>query len=187
MTVTLERWKVNGLTVQLHVDEDCASPREDDNLGTLVGWHRKYRLGDEQPRESPQEWMAAFQTEHPDWRSAVIMPVYMFEHSGVALRCHDFGDRWDSGQVGWIYCVPARIRKAYGCTRITKKVRAQVMRVLQGEVEDYGRYVNGETYAYTIEDAHGEVLDSCCGFIGWECAKEQAEDAARACTSGVTA
>jgi hypothetical protein len=146
-----------------------------------LGGIRKYTLGDEQPRETPDEWMAAFKAAHPDWRSAVILPVYMFEHSHVALGVRDFGDRWDSGQVGWVYALPTQIRHAYNCTRITTKIRTQVAEVLKGEVEEYGRYINGECYGYTIEDAHGEELDACWGFIGWEYAKERAEEAASAC------
>ena len=34
------------------------NPREEcSNLGTMVCWHRRYSLGDEQPSESPDEWI----------------------------------------------------------------------------------------------------------------------------------
>jgi hypothetical protein len=177
----LEHWNVEGLTVALHIDEDCESPRDWDHLGTLVAWHRRYTLGDEQPRETPDAWMATFRADNAEWRAAVMLPVYMHEHGNVALAVRDFHDPWDSGQVGWIYALPGQIRKEYGCQRITKRVRAEVAAVLRGEVEEYGRYVNGECYGYVIEDAHGEQLDSCCGFIGYEYARDAAEEAARQC------
>jgi hypothetical protein len=126
--------------------------------------------------------MADFKAENPDWRSAVILPVYMYEHGNVALRCHDFNDHWDSGQVGWIYALPTAIRKEYSCKLITKKIRAHVTQVLTSEIEEYGRYVNGECYGYTVEDANGEELDACWGFIGWEYAEAQATEAANNCT-----
>jgi hypothetical protein len=106
----------------------------------------------------------------------------MYEHGQVALDTGDFGDRWDRGQVGWIYCLPATIRHEYGCTRITKQVRARVEAVLQGEVREYGRYVNGECFGYTVTDANDEVLDSCWGFIGYDYAQDAAREAAEACT-----
>jgi hypothetical protein len=177
----LEYWKVHGLTVSLHVDEDCSSPRDYDNLGTMVAWHRRFCLGDTQPRETPDEWMDDFRATNADWRSAVMLPVYMHEHGNVALAVRDFGDPWDSGQVGWIYALPAQIRKAYRCTRISARVRAEVAAVLRSEVDTYGRYVNGECYGYVIEDASGDTLDSCWGFIGYAYAREAADEAAHDC------
>lgn len=38
-------------------DEYPADPREWDNLGKMVCFHRRYDLGDEQPRCDPQEWL----------------------------------------------------------------------------------------------------------------------------------
>ena len=38
-------------------DQDPMNPRECDNLGTMACWHRRYVLGDEQPSESPEEWI----------------------------------------------------------------------------------------------------------------------------------
>lgn len=38
-------------------DDDPMNPRECDNLGTMACWHRRYVLGDEQPSESPEEWI----------------------------------------------------------------------------------------------------------------------------------
>ena len=38
-------------------DTDPADPREWDNLGTMVCFHSRYNLGDEQPRSDPNEWL----------------------------------------------------------------------------------------------------------------------------------
>lgn len=42
---------------ELIQDQDPVNPRDCDNLGTMVCWHRRYILGDEQPNESPEEWI----------------------------------------------------------------------------------------------------------------------------------
>jgi len=44
-----------GCTIRLEYDEHPESPREWCNVGTMVCWHRRYNLGDEQPKESPDE------------------------------------------------------------------------------------------------------------------------------------
>ena len=50
MNEPVETFEVNGKTVSLYHDDDPRSPREHDNLGHIVCWHRRYNLGDEQVR-----------------------------------------------------------------------------------------------------------------------------------------
>lgn len=42
--------------VKIVEDSDPTSPRDWDNLGTMVCWHRNYTLGDEQPHQSPEDY-----------------------------------------------------------------------------------------------------------------------------------
>lgn len=46
-----------GYKIKVHQDEDPESPREWDNVGTMVCWHNRYKLGDEQPKEDYREWL----------------------------------------------------------------------------------------------------------------------------------
>ena len=50
--------------VRILADDDPQSPRECDNLGTMVCWHRLYQLGDEQPAASPNEQMLSLIEEY---------------------------------------------------------------------------------------------------------------------------
>jgi len=164
-----------GYVIKIYHGEDCSSPRENDNLGTIATWHRRYRLGDVQPSEDPTEYQASLP------KGSIILPVYMYEHGGIALstgRGGQFSDPWDSGQLGFIYCVPEKVRKEYSCKRITAKVRAQVEKVLQAEIDEYSMYVGGECYGYVIEDLDGEQIDSCWGFIGGAWVRQAAREAA---------
>ena len=38
-------------------DGDAESPRDWDNFGTIAGWHSRYKIGDEQPRDDSREWL----------------------------------------------------------------------------------------------------------------------------------
>ena len=38
-------------------------------------------------------------------------------------------------------------------------------------------FVSGEVYGYEIENAAGEIADSCYGFFGFDYAKSQAKEA----------
>lgn len=43
--------------LKIELDDDPMNPRKEwDNLGTMVCWHDRYTLGDEQPRPNPQEY-----------------------------------------------------------------------------------------------------------------------------------
>jgi len=49
-----------GHLIEIIVDETPLDPREDAAgccLGTMVTWHRRYTLGDEQPSLSPDAWI----------------------------------------------------------------------------------------------------------------------------------
>ena len=45
------------MKLRIERDEYPESPRDWDNIGTMVCWHRRYTLGDEQPSESPEDWL----------------------------------------------------------------------------------------------------------------------------------
>lgn len=151
-----------GYTINVRNDECAESPREWDNLGTITAWHRNYNLSDEKHNYDVDTFVA----EVVNNKNVISLPLYMYEHGGVALSTSAFSCRWDSGQVGWIHVDKDKVRKEYGVTRITKKVLERVLKVLESEVDTYGKYVNGEVYGYEVLDPQGEHVDSCWGYIG---------------------
>lgn len=46
-----------GLTIKIYHDPDIESPRAWSNLGTLICWHRRYRLGDSHQFDSPEAFL----------------------------------------------------------------------------------------------------------------------------------
>lgn len=142
-------------------DEDAESPREWDNLGKMVCWHRRYALGDKHDFDSPQDFYES--AEYKD--IFVILPIYLYDHSGITISNDDFGDRWDSGQVGYIYATKDSIRKIFGKepSQIDHK---EIIEQLKGETTTYDQYLQGDVYGFTIENNSGEVVDSCTGFYG---------------------
>lgn len=44
------------MRVHIYRDENPLNPRDFDNLGTMVCWHKKYKLGDEQPDCDPYSY-----------------------------------------------------------------------------------------------------------------------------------
>lgn len=174
----VEKFKVGSLRVSIHQDTDAQSPRKDDNLGTMVCWHRNYKLGDDHEFKTPGDF-----EESDDYKNvAIILPLRLYDHSGITMSVgsgpspFDPGG-WDSGQVGWIYVTKQKVRSEYG-GRCTKKALAKAEEVLRGEVETYDQLLTGDVYGFTIEDEDGNDVDSCWGFFGIEYVRTEARSAA---------
>ncbi len=159
-----------GIVVEVHHDDDPFSPREDDNLGTMVCWHRRYDLGDRQIKDgefdSPADIMAAIVADEGPLQ--IALPLYLYDHSGITMRTSGFGDvdaaGWDWGQVGFIYISEKKVIAEYGS--LNKESHDQAMACLQGEVETYDQYLTSAVYGYIIKGPDGDHLDSCWGFYG---------------------
>ena len=166
-----------GYTIKIFQDLDPESPREWSNLGTLICWHRRYRLGDSHQFDSPQAFLRdlAGVSDQSDLstdrlqeraeRNAILLPVFLYDHSGLAMNTIGFHCPWDSGQVGFIYVALDAVRKEFGVKRVTKALRKRVEDVLRGEIVSFDTYLAGRVYGYVIEQ-DAEEVDACWGFFG---------------------
>ncbi len=164
----VETFEHAGRKVALFIDDDPTSPREGTNLCHMVCAHRKHNLGDEQRREGETE---------EELRERVpgilaVLPLYLYDHSGLTINTTPFGDRWDSGQVGWAY-VTRELAEVCGCVG-DDWTEEKLEESIRGEVGEYDKYLRGDVYGYVVTEANGEEKDSCWGFIGREYAVEEA-------------
>lgn len=176
----VEQFSQDGLTVYLYPDTDSQNPRTEwDNFGRMVCWHRNYMLGDDGVGNSGKRTNRGFAepSDFQDWwkangKGGVILPLYLYDHSGITMRTGPFDCPWDSGQVGYIYATAEMIRKEgflHGSLNA-------VISLLQAEVSTYDEFLTGEVYGYVIEDADGEFVDSCWGFFGRKYAEQEAKE-----------
>jgi len=114
------RREKDDVRLSIYFDESPESPREWDNLGTMVCAHRRYSLGDEQAQnlDDYDSWFGWFHGEviEPNGgdSNVVWLPLFMLDHSGISIRTSSFNDPWDSGQVGYIYATKDKLRKETG-------------------------------------------------------------------------
>lgn len=94
-----------------------------------------------------------------------ILPLYLYDHSGITMSTTGFSCPWDSGQIGWIYASKESIKAEYGCNDLTPEIREKAEKLLRGEVEYYDHYIRGDCYGFQLYK-DDEELDSCWGFIG---------------------
>ncbi len=152
-----ETIKYKGCTIELHQDEDPASPREDENVGEILYTSTRYNLGD---RRSTREEMDRIVESSEN----IYLPVYAYIHSGIALNTTGFSCPWDSGQCGIIWCTKKEAVKEWGKSRFTKTVQDKALKYLAGEIENFNTFLSGRIVGFISKDEDGEELDSCWGF-----------------------
>jgi hypothetical protein len=156
--------------------DDCGfNPREDSNLTKMVCFHKRYNLGDDHDLKSDDfdSWdeMEKYITSMED--PLIIKPLYLYDHSGITIRTRPFGDRWDSGQVGFVYVRKQDVRDNFFIKRCGQRITERVDVLLEGEVEMYDKYLTGEVYGYEISkvvmdedgDEHEKGLERCGGYF----------------------
>jgi hypothetical protein len=105
----------------------------------------------------------------------LIMPLYLFDHSGISMSTSRFSCPWDSGQVGFATLTKADALRELSCDESTWREAAA--NCITEEVKTYDQYLTGDVWHYRVEDFDGEVIDSCGGFYGYESAQAEGEAA----------
>lgn len=190
MTAIFEQ-EIEGYKAEVYYDEwggDECNPRQWDNLGTMVCWYRDYTLGDKNPKCGPSTYLRglafSFIEDAEDvspwdilregypmdyvWeiihQHAVVLPLYVYEHSGITMNTTGFSCRWDSGQVGYIFVTNDKIVEEYG--ELTDETLAGAKAVLEAEVELYDAYITGQVYKWQVRAPDGMIVDSVGSYLG---------------------
>jgi len=168
--------KIGNYLIEIEQDNNPESPRNWDNLGTMVCFHRRYSLGDKHEYKSDDynNYHVMKNSLIKEHDICVILPLYLYDHSGITMNTTGFSCGWDSGQVGWIFVSKKKVREEYSVKRINKKLKERITQYLIGEVKTYDQYLTGDVYGYKISKIsrcnlgheHHEELDSCWGFYG---------------------
>lgn len=181
-----------GFKIEITQDEDARNPREDYNVGTMCCEHNRYTLGDGGMRQLydslifdpryydlyddlPDDELEPFEDDdYPallaqakKW-GYVVLPLFLYDHSGITMSCAPFHCPWDSGQVGIIFCSPQK-RAKEGMTV------PECTNYLKGEVATYDQYLTGDVWGYVIKDEDGEEVDSLWGLYGEDYALSEAK------------
>lgn len=190
---TVDTIDYDGYKIKIRNDDTPSNPREWDNLGTMVCFHSRYTLGDDNGAEALKDAVRASKDYKGSWEDdysdncrdlddpanlvgtaglcsdILMLPLYLYDHGGITMSTGSFACSWDSGQVGIIFITKAKIREEYSAKRVTKKLAERIEGYLKGEVETYDNFLTGSTYGYTVEDREGEEIEaSCWGFYGYD-------------------
>lgn len=175
----LETFDIEGVRVEIIQDEDPMNPRTDfDNAGKLRIFSGRGNFRDVDELDftlrtddySGWEDMEESILSRDEFKGALILPVFRFEHSSIAYNTTGFNDSWDSGRVGFIIIDRPTMVKEWGKVLCTKAVRAKAQKYLEGEIETYSQWANSEVYGYRVFDPEDEdeTEESCWGFYGMD-------------------
>lgn len=151
--------------ISIHVDDSPEDPREFSGVGTMVAFHSKYALGD--PTDISIDDFESFEEMEKHIKEElgglVILPLYVYDHGGLAMRTKPFCSTFDSGQVGFIYATREGINKIYGDNEPEEHLKAAQV-CLEMEVTIYNEYLLGDVYGYEVT---GPLCnEDCWGFYG---------------------
>jgi hypothetical protein len=107
-------------------------------------------LGD----ELPDLWEAARRVE------AYVLPVYMYDHSGVSLstsRIYTYNDPWDSGILGFILWTRGEVARC--CSGDPEPDKEKIYKDMQAYFDEYAAYVSGDVYGIGVYGPGGLDLD----------------------------
>jgi hypothetical protein len=135
----IESFEVGSLTVEILHDRDPMDPRKEfDHVGVLACWHRNYRLGDEQPSCSPDEYLQGLLSQ---------------ETQDIVERCEAAIDNTPSELGPGYHWIPVlRYRDRYAKLLDIKK------RAIEGDLEK--NYVILECFLHD----HGGIMMSTGAF-----------------------
>lgn len=143
--------------VAIYQDPDPSSPADWDEPGTIVHWHRRDHLFNQQGESAtvglPEDIV-------------VKLPIWIYQHGGTTVWAGGEAptDPWDSGQVGWVYMTRRQVTQDYpGWKLITKKRKEQIARTLESRIRSWDDYYNGRVYGYVVTDPDDQE-ESCWGY-----------------------
>ena len=177
----VEKVEIGNYVAIIEQDDYACDPREWDNVGTMYCEHRRYNLGD--PNDLDFSECSSWEDhekviKNELGKDCVMLPLYLYDHSGITMNTTGFSCGWDSGRVGTIAVSRAKIREIFCVKRITQKVLDRVEKALINEVKTYDEYLTGDVYRYMIfsKDNDEDVIESCGNFFGLDEVKAEVEN-----------
>lgn len=156
----MESIEYKGHSIEIEQDLTPMNPRIDmDNLGTMGCIHGRYNLGDQKEKYTIED-LQVIEANLDD--KYIVLPLFLYDHSGITMNTKGFSCRWDSGQVGIIFVSKEKVRNEYGVKRVSSKLKNSILSYLVSEVETYDDFLTGNVYGYDID----EIDEACSGFFG---------------------
>lgn len=196
-----------GIKFEIAYEDSPENPRKIEDLyTTMVCWHKRYTLGDIQPTCSPDEFkvfLGHIRVDVEKHKSYKVLPLFLYDHSGITMNTRGFSCRLDSGKVGFIYMKLEKIKEVYNLPKRTtwksvvnnpwyrsdktareiledgfpndEKITVEnlALRFMEHDVKTYDCYLTGNIFEKTIHWSEG--YETTSGHIGIDYTIEEAK------------
>lgn len=151
--------KRRGYTLKINQTEDIESPREyykDNNICQMICFHNKHTIGDENSFDGPAEFNIWVE-ENKD-KICAILPLYLQDHTSLTLSTTPFANKWDSGQVGFVYVLNETAEKLDYDINDKEEIEERI----QEEISEYNDWLNcwPVYYEFSITNEDDEEIES---------------------------
>lgn len=140
--------------LKVEYDDWAESPREWDNLCTIFSQRGNWDIGDKgfsYPKDEAPNKYEEYK-ERQERGEIFMVPIYVYEHSGMTISLSSFGDPWDSGVGAFIFVEKKKVfAELDGVTE--ENWRQKAYKAMEQEVDIYDQYIRGEVYGWYIEKA----------------------------------
>ena len=170
----IKTYKKGNKELRIFRDVDPQSnPREWDNLGIMMCFHKRYNLPNEtdENQDGFYSWGEVENFILKEIKPIAIFPIYLYDHSGISIsinRNAPFNCPFDSGQIGYIFMTKETAKK----NKLTKN---KAEKILIDETEVYNQFLEGDVYGFELYkktkckfcvETKEENIDGCWGFYG---------------------
>lgn len=152
----LDRLLSNELKLEVVQDDDTYSPRDNSNAGILcvasnhiTNETHDFDIHKHKNWGQVEKWLRAKKG------AIAVIPVYLYNHSGIFINTTGFDCKWDSGQAGLYYTTKLQYMECVDNYLETSKIK----QVLEQEIEALNKYFTGDIYAYKITNKLGNVIE----------------------------
>ena len=162
------KFKEFGVKVIITQDFDFDNPREWAEGTKMIVFHNEVR-GDKHDYDFNhyEGWDEMEADILRKEKPAVILPLYLYNHSGLSISTEPFSCRWDSGQIGFILMDKKTAAANVSQKIVTAKGRENAIKRLIDEVKIYDQYLNNDVYHFKVKDLKTkDEVNSCGGFYG---------------------
>jgi len=178
---TIHSEEHEGWKVDVFQDWDASSPKDWDTLGELVAFSRlarnytfSDRVADGTEEEAIERGGYRLLKRFLRFHGEYAVTFRLDEGGGGQARLYS-SDYDGSNPSGFIVTDRLRVNELCG-TDPKYHTDEWIEKALEGELEAWGQYVEGDVWGWVVEGPDGQG-DSCWGFYGFEYACTQAREA----------